>query len=423
MYSIQQVSAYYQEKLFSGNANNGSNTEVGNFNSSNSVSNGNANIAFQSYCDKNLYEMKHDDLASWQKSKQFKAVLVGVIRRLGINHKKMKRIGNIYKDICNLGMIDAADSNARKGKHNYGIKRYDKHKEEYDKKLLDSLSNHTFKVSEYDVFKIYEPKERLIYRLPYYPDRIMQWDLMLTLEPIWTKIFIKNTYACIKGRGIHKCAKDVRKALDKDRRGTRYCLKLDIRKFYPSIDHDILKQIVRKKIKDKDLLIELDKLIDSSPGVPIGNYTSQFLANLYLAYFDHWVKEVLKVKYYFRYADDIVILDDDKDALRVLLEKIKIYLNSNLKLHVKPNWQVFPVDSRGLDFVGYVFFHNRTRLRKGIKLRVYRLICRYKARKIDKDRFYRGMASYWGWVKYCDNIGLVNHINRTIIEINNNGKL
>lgn len=329
----------------------------------------------------------------------------------------MKRIGNLYEQVCNIGMIEAADANARKGKYNYGIKRYDEHKDKYNEKLLDSLVNHTFKVSEYDVFKIYEPKERLIYRLPYYPDRIMQWDLMLTLEPIWTKIFIKNTYACIKGRGIHKCAKDVRKALDKDRKGTKYCLKIDVRKFYPSIDHDILKSIIRRKIKDKDLLIELDKLIDSSPGVPIGNYTSQFLANLYLAYFDHYVKEILRIRYYFRYADDIVILSDDKDYLRGSLEKIKKYLDNHLKLQVKPNWQIFPVDSRGLDFVGYVFRYDRTLLRKGIKMRIYRLINRYRRKVIDNGKFKRCMASYWGWVKYCNHDGLTKQINETVLNI------
>ena len=110
------------------------------------------------------------------------------------------------------------------------------------------------------------------------------------MEPIWVSSFVKGTYSCIKNRGIHKALKDVKHAL-KDEANTQYCLKLDVRKFYPSIDHAILKQLIRKKVKDKQLLVILDEIIDSAEGVPIGNYLSQFFANLYLTYLDHWVKE------------------------------------------------------------------------------------------------------------------------------------
>lgn len=113
---------------------------------------------------------------------------------------------------------------------------------------------------------------------------------------------------------------------------------MDIKKFYPSVNHDILKAIIRKKIKDDDLLWLLDEIIDSADGVPIGNYLSQFFANLYMAYFDHWVKEELKVKYYYRYADDIVLLSDSKDQLRNWLLAIKVYLTNMLKLKLKDNY-------------------------------------------------------------------------------------
>ena len=136
---------------------------------------------------------------------------------------------------------------------------------------------------------------------------------MNILEPIWINIFTKDTYSCIKNRGIHKLVNNLKKVLKSDPEGTKYCLKLDIKKFYPSINHDILKEIIRYKIKDEELLQVLDEIIDSAEGVPIGNYLSQFFANLYLAYFDHWIKEVLKVKYYFRYCDDITILGSNKE--------------------------------------------------------------------------------------------------------------
>lgn len=113
---------------------------------------------------------------------------------------------------------------------------------------------------------------------------------------------------------------------------------MNIKKFYPSINHAVLKRILKKKIKDKKLLKLLGEVIDSADGVPIGNYLSQFFANLYMAYFDHWVKEELKVKYYYRYADDIVILSDNKNQLRSWLVAIKLYLTHELQLKLKDNY-------------------------------------------------------------------------------------
>jgi retron-type reverse transcriptase len=140
---------------------------------------------------------------------------------------------------------------------------FDKNK---DKLLLDlqrKLINGEYETSEYYVFKIYEPKEREIFKLPYYPDRIVHHAIMNIMEPIWVSAFVKGTYSCIRNRGIHKALKDVKFAL-KDEINTQYCLKLDIRKFYHSIDHDILKTIIRKKIKDKRLLSLLDEIIESA---------------------------------------------------------------------------------------------------------------------------------------------------------------
>ena len=140
------------------------------------------------------------------------------------------------------------------------------------------------------------------------------------------------------------------------------------------MDHEILKQLIRRKFKDQDLLQLLDGIIDSADGLPIGNYLSQYLANFYLTGFDHWLKEVKKVKYYFRYADDMVILADNKIYLHDLMADIRQYLAERLKLMVKGNYQVFPVAERGIDFVGYVFFHTLTRVRKTIKQRYARMM-------------------------------------------------
>lgn len=322
----------------------------------------------------------------------------------------MKRINGIFEHICTLDNIELADSNARKGKHNKGIDAHCKHEKEDNEKLRESLLNLTYNTSKYTLGKVFEPKERVIYKLPYYPDRITHWAIMLNTESIWEKLFVKNTYACIKGRGIHKCAKDLKETLDKYPEDTKYCLKLDIQKFYPTIDHAVLKGIIRRKIKDKKLLVILDNIIDSiegGVGVPIGNYLSQFFANLYLTYFDHWLKEEIKVKHYFRYADDIVILSDNMEFLKKLLIVIKMYLRHVLKLVVKSNYQVFKVEDRGVDFVGFRTFHTHVELRKTIKKRFFRLLNRYHLGKISKEHLEKSLSSYKGWLKMCNSKNLL----------------
>lgn len=315
----------------------------------------------------------------------------------------MRRCGNLLLKIADPNNVNIADEKASCAKGStYGVRKHNKNREDENRQLWLNILLGYYHTSPYTNFKVFEPKERLIYRLPYYPDRIAHHMIMNVLEPIWKKIFIKTTYASIKGRGIHALQKQLVHDLKADPKGTVYCLKLDIRKFYPSIDHGILKQIIRKKIKDKAVLKLLDEIIDSAEGVPIGNYLSQYFANLYLAYFDHWVKEVLKVRYYYRYADDIVLLSDSKEKLHNWFNQIKDYLENKLKLQVKSNWQIFPVEARGIDYVGYVTRHKYVKLRKSTKMRMWKTIHKYEKNEIDKEKLQRSLTSYFGWLKYCN---------------------
>ena len=180
-----------------------------------------------------------------------------------------KRISNIYHKIYDKQNVDIADRKARKCKRRrYGVRKHDENREKENNQLCLLLRNGEYKTSEYTTYKIYEPKERIIFRLPYYPDRITHHAIMNIMEPIWVKIFTRDTYSCIKNRGIHSLLQKLQSDLASDPEGTKYCLKLDIKKFYPSINHKILKQIIRKKIKDKNLLKLLDEIIDSADGVP-----------------------------------------------------------------------------------------------------------------------------------------------------------
>ena len=356
-------------------------------------------IAAPTYAGNNLITMQ--TLPTGQKIK-FKRLGVGSENENDRESKGMKRTGNIYDKIISIENLYAADANARKGKkHQYGVQLFDKNREEKILQLHESLKNKTYKTSEYKTFMITDPKPREIFCLPYFPDRIVHHAIMNVMEKIFVSTFTADTYSCIKGKGIHAAVRSFKKALV-DKQGTKYCLKLDVTKFYPNVNHDILKYMLRKKIKDVDLLILLDEIIDSAPGLPIGNYLSQYFANFYLTYLDHWIKEDKAVKYYFRYADDIVILSDNKPYLHAILADIKKYMQEHLKLTVKKNYQVFPVEYRGVDFVGYVFYHTHVRLRKRIKQNCFRMISKNKNRQ--------SLASYNGWLNHANCINLKKKI-------------
>lgn len=315
----------------------------------------------------------------------------------------MKRYNNLFTTICSLDNLHAADAIAQKGKSKQpGVILHKANVDRNIERLHKALVNKTYRTSPYKTFKIYEPKERIIFSLPYYPDRIVHHAIMQVIEPILVSTFTADTYSCIKGRGVHAAVDKLKHAL-KDVPGTRYCLKLDIRQFYPSVDHTILKTLLRRKFKDNDLLELLDGIIDSSPGLPIGNYLSAYFANYYLTGFDHWLKEQKRVKYYFRYADDLVILSDDKTQQHQLLADIRQYLQSKLNLSLKDNYQVFPVANRGIDVLGYTFFHGYALLRKSTKKRFIRMLKRRPN--------IASIAAYKGWTDHCNSRHLLKTLN------------
>lgn len=321
--------------------------------------------------------------------------------------------------LCYKWNLEYADMQARRGKKcKKAIIEHSLVADKHYKELINKFQTGTYKTSPYNVFKIFEPKERIIYRLPYYPDRLTHHAIMSVVKDLWIKQFIPNTYSCVPERGITKLVHDLKRDLYRYEYETEYCLKLDITKFYPSINHQILKDILARKIKDKKFLELLGEIIDSvndyvpqkGTGVPIGNYLSQYFSNLYLTYFDRWCKETLHCRFYYRYADDIVILSHDKKFLHDCLKQIKDYLKTNLKLTVKPNHQVFPVESRGIDFVGYVFRHNYIRVRKKTKKKIMRLVTAFKHKKICRDVMFDHLAAYLGILKYADSKHLLKKI-------------
>ena len=324
----------------------------------------------------------------------------------------IKRYNNIFEKIVSNENLLMAHKNARKNKTHYSeVKMADKNPEYYCGLIRQMLINKTYTTSEYNIFTIVDKgKEREIFKLPYFPDRIIHWAIMQQIEPIFLNTFINQTYAALPNKGIHKAQIQLNKYL-RHKPNVTYCLKIDINKFFPSIDKGILKQLLRKKFKDKDLLWLLDDIIDSNEkGVPIGNYLSQYFGNFYLSYFDHWLKEIIGIKYYLRYMDDCVILHHDKQFLHTLKRKMDDYLLENLNIFIKENWQVFPTFIRGIDFVGYRHFGNYTLLRKTtakpFKRKSRILLKKCKRGYLMNYSEWCSVNSYKGWIMHCNGYNL-----------------
>lgn len=319
----------------------------------------------------------------------------------------MKRYGNLYNKICSFDNIELAHSKARKGKTHYEeVQIIDLNPNKYISMIQESLLNKTFTTSEYTTKIIYEPKERIIYKLPYYPDRIIHHAIMNILQPIWDKIFITDLYSAIPTRGLHKGIERLHTWLEDDI-DTKYCLKFDVEKYYPSVNHNKLLDIIKQKIKCKDTLWLLEDIIRSPFGsynIPIGNYLSQYFGNLYLNNFDHWIKEFNHVKYYMRYGDDGIILHSDKHFLNNLLDNIKVYITEKLLLKLNNKTQIFPVDKKGIDFLGYRFYRNYILLRKSTLKRFKKKIKYIKENYniLNPQSVVSSIMSYYGWLRYCN---------------------
>lgn len=323
----------------------------------------------------------------------------------------MKRYGNLYAQICDINNLRLAAQNAASGKRRRSeVTAFFANLEENLEQLHRELTEKRYKTSPYDVFVKFEGKRREIYKLPF-RDRVVHWAIMQVLEPIWTPQFTADTHACIKGRGMHSLLRKLREDLRNDPEGTAYCLKLDIRKFYPSIDHEKMKAVVRRKIKDPEVLWLLDGIIESAPGVPIGNYISQYFANLYLSELDHLLKEVAGVRYYYRYADDMVLLAGDKPTLHGWLVLINDWLNEERRVDLKSNYQVFPVESRGIDFVGYVTFHTHCLARKKNKQGLCRELAKLRKAGVPEAEIMLLTASRAGFMLHCDSKHLFKVLN------------
>jgi len=302
-------------------------------------------------------------------------------------------------------------------------------------RLQWELANGFYRHSPYSSFTICDPKQRSIHKASV-RDRVLHHGIFRALYPFYDPTLIDDTYACRNGKGSHAAVVRLSDFLQKESRNFRrpaYALKCDIRKFFASVNHDILKNILTRGIKDTRLLQLLFSVIDSyaeapaerereskSPrhGLPIGNLTSQLFANLYLNELDVFMKHTMKVKRYVRYSDDFVIVHHDEEYLGSLIPLVGNFLETNLKLSLHPKKIVIRKFSQGIDFLGYVILPHfrvlRTKTRQRIMRSIREIFFQYQIGKISKKKLHQILASYFGVLQYCRATGVKREIKRCL---------
>lgn len=285
-----------------------------------------------------------------------------------------------------------------------------------------TLRNGTYRPGKYHVFTIHEPKERIIKALPFQDRIVHQWYIEEFIKPYYLKRFIKDSYACIEGRGAHLAVKNLQKYMRKMEYKNKnyYVLKCDIKKYFYNINRDILYKILEKSISDKKLL-SLTKIIlydEDEKGIPIGNYTSQFFANIYLNELDKYIKYVLRVKYYVRYMDDFVLLLNTKEECRRMVGLLDNYLKNNLDLELNSKTRYFP-GYQGISFCGYRVFSTHILVRGSNKNRMKRKINTwnklYLENSLDMNYVYFSYNSWLGHISHTNGYNLKNKMTSKMI--------
>lgn len=293
--------------------------------------------------------------------------------------------------------------------------------------LWRELKNEIYMPGDYIKFKVYEPKERIIHA-PRIRDKIVQFSAHMVLQEIYEPVFIDSSYACLVGKGTHKAVNKVQHDMRhcKWKYGEAWILKMDVSKFFYSINRDILKQILRKKIKDDKFLNLLDKIIDSSPegerGIPLGNVTSQDFANIYLNEADQFAKRFLGLKYYVRYMDDIIVVVPTKEEAKIAKDSLTLFLKDRLDLLTNDKTKIFPVE-QGVNAYGFKIYTTHRLVRNSskaaMKRRIKAMDKKIKNNELTKEYVQQCVNSWLGHARHSSSFNLCNKIfkNYNYIEI------
>jgi len=356
----------------------------------------------------------------------------------------LETLRNIYPKIYDFENLHEAYLEARKNKRYRGdVLDFSAQLEENLIQLQNELIYKTYQVGRYREFYVHEPKKRLIMALQF-RDRVVQWAIYRQLNPWFDKQFIYDSYGCRKGKGTHRAADRLQYWLRQVSRkeGRYYYLKLDISKYFYRVDHEILLNILRRKINDADLIELLGHIINcehaafglpafTNPedcpkaerlldkGMPIGNLTSQMFANIYLNHLDQYAKQELRLHFYIRYMDDIIVLHNDKQYLHEIKSIIEVFLWENLRLSLNRKTAVRPVN-QGVEFVGFRIFATHRKLKKSsAKKMISRLKyvrAAFERGEIDAESLHSTEASYSGMLKHFNSHGLSKSLQYSILR-------
>lgn len=341
----------------------------------------------------------------------------------------MKRRGDLYSKVYDFDNLLLAARNAQKGKRfKANCRNFNLDLEKNLFSIRKELKEKTYRLGHYNRFRIFEPKERIISAAPY-RDRVVHHALVNVIEPIFDRSMIYDSYANRTVKGTHRA---VNRFTEFSRKRC-YVLKMDIVRYFPNVDHEILMEAIEKRIKDRDILSLIKIILDSgretegerclsyfpgdnlftpverNKGLPIGNLTSQLFANIYLDGFDHYVKEYLRCKHYIRYMDDMAVFDDSKERLlNIRSEMIEFLEKIRLNVHINKA-QYWPV-KKGTDWLGYRIYPTHRRLRKSnikrFRMRLKSLADEYRHGTVDLQKIQSSVMSWMGHVKHADSYNL-----------------
>ncbi len=306
---------------------------------------------------------------------------------------------NLFEEIISLENLFESWREFRRGKRNkLDVQMFERNLEDNIFTLHQELKNKSYKHSNYTLFYITDPKLRRIHKAKV-QDRIVRHAVYRILYPIFDRSFIYDSYSCRINKGTHKTVYRLERFARKASRNYLepcFVLKCDVQKFFDSINHEILTKLIKRKIKDEDVLWLINEIIQSFPGrqgvkgISIGNLTSQLFANIYLNELDNFIKHEIRVKYYLRYCDDFIILNEKVSYLRDIYFRIKKFLQIKLILYLNPSGLIIRKLRQGIDFLGYVTLPHFRVLRTKTKRRMFK-----------KVTFYN-LNSYLGLLRHCN---------------------
>jgi retron-type reverse transcriptase len=352
----------------------------------------------------------------------------------------MKRYGYLWAEVTDFSNLLAASRQAQRGKRfRENVLRFNYRLEHELHRLQTELQDKTYQPGSYKTFEIKSPKPRLISAAPY-RDRVVHHALCNVIVPIFERTFIDHSYANRTNFGTHRALRQFTRFC----RSSKYVLQCDIKKYFPSIDHEVLKALIKRKLKCPDTLWLIETLIDSSNpqdpiiehfpqddlltplqrqrGLPIGNLTSQFFANIYLNGFDHYVKETLKATRYLRYVDDFALFSDDLAFLTQARLAIEAYL-ATLRLKIHPIKSQCFETRLGAHFVGFRVFPTHIRIRsenlRRARRRFHQFQARYALGEIDDRQIQQSLQSWMAHLNHGDTWHLRQQIFSSLTWVRN----